>query len=108
MLLWMDRTPESFVPGFADAESAPYRLPPPGEGRILRWDTPALHAALDARRIAMNLSWTEVGRATGATTGMLTNLGKGGRAAFPGVMRIVAWLGQPAARFVRQVARHEP
>jgi hypothetical protein len=101
LLLWLGRTPESFVRGMEwDPESA--RLPVVGEEQVLRWDTQALYSALNAQRQARGMSWKGVAQAVGGfTPGMLTNLAKGGRTSFPGVMRIVRWLGQPAATFTR-------
>ena len=102
MLLWLGRTPEHFVPDIADADAERFRLPEVAADRILRWDTAALYAALNAERIARGLTWTAVARETGGCTpAMLTTLAKGGRIAFPLVMRIVRWLGRPAARFTR-------
>jgi hypothetical protein len=103
MLLWLGRSPESFIPGFEGAEAERYRLP---EGlsreQCLRWDTRALHAALNARRQDRRMTWKQVaGEIGGCTPGMLMNLSKGGRVGFPGVMRLVRWLGQPAADFTR-------
>ena len=46
--MWLERAPESFIPGFDfDEESA--RLPRPTT-KHLRWDTKAIHAAVNARR----------------------------------------------------------
>jgi hypothetical protein len=102
MLLWLHRTPESFVPGFPDADAERFRLREAGIDQTLRWDTKGIHAALNAKRQALDMSWMDVSRQIGGCTpNMLTNLSKGGRIGFPGVMRIVAWLGQPAAMFTR-------
>ena len=101
MLLWLRRTPESFVPGIADADSDTFRLPELKTGQILRWDTTALFLALNARRQTQELTWAEVAREVRFTPGMLTNLSKGGRIGFPRVMRLVRWLGRPAAAFTR-------
>ena len=49
MLLWLGRTPESFVPDIQDADAERFRLPIPEEGKILRWNTRALHSALNTR-----------------------------------------------------------
>ena len=104
MLLWLRRTPESFVPGVKEADSEHFRLRAPGNGRILRWDTRALHSALNAGRQARGMTWREVASQIGGfTPAMLSNLAKGGRIGFPGVMRIVGWLDQPAATFTRAV-----
>src|SRR5262245_54963476 len=50
MLLWLGRSPESFVPGAADPDHDRYRLPELTAAQVLRWDTRALFLALDARR----------------------------------------------------------
>ena len=106
MLLWLDRAPESFVPGMQDVEAERFRLREPEAGRVLRWDTRALHAALNAKRRTRGLTWNDVAQQIGGVTPrMLTNLAKGGRTALPGVMRIVAWLGQPAATLTRVTRR---
>jgi hypothetical protein len=102
MLLWLRRTPESFVPGFPEADAERYWLREVGKEQILRWDTRALHSALDAKRQARGMTWKDVAREVGGfTPGILTNLANEGRIGFPSVMRIVGWLGQPAATFTR-------
>ena len=106
MLLWLGRAPESFIPGFPEVDAARCRLTDPGDGRILRWDPEAIHSALDAKRHAAGLTWQDLGRAIGGISpAMLTNLAKGGRVSFPGVMRIVRWLGQPATTLTRVSSR---
>ena len=102
MLLWLRRTPESFVPGFGGADAARYRLKELGTKQILRWDTGALYSALNAQRQGRGMRWQEVASEVGGfTPATLTRLAKGGRTSFPQVMRAVAWLGQPAAFFTR-------
>lgn len=97
MLRWLERSPESFVPGALDG------VPPPEipEGKILRFDTRALHAALDARRNELGRTWADLGRELGVGPASLTGLARGGRTAFPQVMRFTGWLGRPAADFTR-------
>jgi hypothetical protein len=102
MLLWLRRTPESFVAGAVDPQSDLFCRPHLAKGQILRWDTRALHAALDSRRRSEALTWADLAREIGGfTPGMLTNLARGGRIGFPRVMRLVCWLGEPAATFTR-------
>jgi hypothetical protein len=102
MLLWLGRTPESFVPGFTDAYSERFRLPDLTTNQVLRWDTRALFLALNAQRTERRMTWADVARELwGFTPGLLTNLSKGGRIGFPGVMRLVRWLDRPAASFTR-------
>jgi hypothetical protein len=106
MLLWLRRTPESLIPGFPDADAGRFRLPDVRRDRVLRWDTRALHSALNAQRQARGMTWMEVAREVGGVTpGMLTNLAKGGRTAFPGVMRVVGWLDRPAVTFLKTATR---
>jgi hypothetical protein len=102
MLLWLGRTPESFVPGITDAHSERYRLPDLTTDQVLRWDTRALFLALNSQRAERRMTWAGVARELrGFTPGMLTNLSKGGRVGFPPVMRLVRWLDRPAASFTR-------
>jgi hypothetical protein len=103
MLLWLRRTPESFVPGFPDSNADRFQLRDVGSNRVLRWDVVALHSALNAQREARGMTWKQVAEELGwrLTSNTLTHMSKGGRTGFPGVMRIVGWLGQPAADFTR-------
>lgn len=103
LLLWLRRTPESFVPGFPDANADRFQLRDLGTTQVLRWDVAALHAALNAQRDSRGMTWKQVAEELGRgfTANTLTQMSKGKRTAFPGVMRIVRWLGQPAADFTR-------
>ena len=102
MLLWLGRTPESFVPGVPDAEAEHFRLAAVDPGQILRWNTRALHRALNDERLARGLTWLQVAdRIGGRTPNMLTRMAGGGRTGFPHVMRYVRWLGRPATTFTR-------
>lgn len=99
-LAWLRRSPESFVPGWAGAP-AEARLPASAVDAV-RFDARALYAALDGERAARGLTWTAVAAESGvASAAALTRLRAGGRVTFPEVMRVLAWLGAPAARFVR-------
>jgi hypothetical protein len=102
MLRWLGRTAESFVPGLVDEATTgatPRKL---DAHQILRFDVTALHAALDARRLERALTWAQVAdEIGGANAALLTRLAKGGRVAFPQVMRVIRWVGQPAATFTR-------
>jgi hypothetical protein len=105
MLLWLGRTPESFVPAIPDANAPRYRLPQVTTGEIVRWDTRALFEALDRERQQRGWTWMALARDIGGfTPSMLTNLATGPRTGFPRVMRLVRWLAEPAVTFTR-VAR---
>jgi hypothetical protein len=103
MLLWLHRTPESFVPGFPAPNAERFQLRDLPRNQILRFDVGALYSALNAEREARGKTWSqlaeELGRGFSAST--LTHMSKGGRTGFPHVMRLVGWLGQPAANFTR-------
>lgn len=101
MLRWLNRTPESFVRGHQLSEEISARLPDIPPGKILRFDTRKLYAALDARRVEKNLTWAQVAKELGLGASGLKYLSKGKRVAFPGVMRIFRWLDRPAADFTR-------
>ena len=101
MLLWLHRTPESFVTGLAPSDERRARLPEIPPHRILRFDTKKLHAALDTRRMESQLTWAQLARELGVGAASLTHLSRGGRTAFPQVMRMVRWLGRSAAEFTR-------
>lgn len=102
MLRWLHRTPESFVPGCHGPATRDAALPEVGPDRVLRFDTRAIYAALDARRIARAMTWKQVAQEIGGLNApSLTHLSKGGRTGFPQVMRIAAWLGRPAASLTR-------
>lgn len=103
-LAWLGRTPESFLTGGPTGLEKP--LPDTAPGRVLRLDSQALHAALDARRQARGFSWAQVAaELPGFTRSMLTNLATGPLIGFPRVILLSQWLGQPLADFVRVRAR---
>jgi hypothetical protein len=103
-LAWLGRTPESFLAGPPALSETP--LPESGPGRVLRFDTRALHAALNAQRLARGLTWAQVAsELPGFTTSMLTNLATGPLIGSPRVMLLTQWLERPAAHFVRVRAR---
>jgi hypothetical protein len=101
MLLWLQRTPESFVTGRVPSDERRAHLPEVPPHRILRFDTKKLHAALDTQRMERQLTWSQLARELGVGATALTHLAKGGRTAFPQVMRMVQWLGRCAAEFTR-------
>lgn len=106
VLRWLRRTPESFLKGRDQAPALNEALPEAGPAQILRFDTVALHGALDAKRRERGLTWREVAsELPGFTPGMLTNLASGPLIGFPRVMTLTQWLGRPVADFVRARSR---
>jgi len=95
MLLWLERSPESFVIGMESDKR--HQLHPPEQG-VLRWHSKKIYQLLNQRRLDSNLTWTAVAaEIEGYTPAMLTRLSDGGRVALPGIMQVVRWLEVPAA-----------
>ena len=107
MLQWLGLTPESLVAEHPLAASPSAALPRVPIDRILRFDTKALHGALDVRRRAREMSWVQVADEIGGavTAAGLTRLADGARTSFPHVMRVLAWLDRPVAAFSRSAPR---
>jgi hypothetical protein len=102
MLVWLGRTPESFMLDAGDDDAEGFRLPAATGTQVLRWDARALFAALDEERLRRQLTWAGVAREVGGLTpAMITGLASGGRVVMPPVMRLVRWLDRPAASFTR-------
>jgi hypothetical protein len=102
VLRWLGRSPESFLAGRSAPADCAEALPDVGDQRILRFDTQAIHAALDEARRERGFTWRQIaGELRGFKPGMLTNLATGPAIGFPRVMRITQWLGRPAAEFMR-------
>lgn len=104
VLLWLGRTPESFI---RDAAAAGELLTSPGPGLILRFDSTLIHAALDGRRAERGVTWRQVAAEMGPrfNAPILTKLAQPTAVGFPQVMTMTQWLGEPAARFTRGFPR---
>ncbi len=103
MLRWLERSPESFVPGM---EERGRPLPDAAPHQILRFDTRAIHAALDTQRLARGLTWKQLAEQIGGCApATLAHLAAGGRTSFPLVARIARWLGRPMASMTRPADR---
>jgi len=72
---------------------------------ILRFDTQALHRALDAKRTELRLTWQAVAEATGVSSATLKRTREGGRLEVDGMLAMVGWLGVPVEHFVRRLPR---
>jgi hypothetical protein len=105
MLRWLDRSPESFVPNHRRANAPEARLPDVPADRILRFDTPRLHAAVNAIRIERRLTWEQLATTTGIGRATFARYAQGARTAFPDVMRVMDWLDEPAAAFTYAAER---
>ena len=99
LLRWIGRAPEDFLTGPVVAVGDA-RLPDAGADSRLRWDLPAVHAALNERRQERGLTWAQLAEELDCTPGRLTNLRTARLADMDLAMRVTQWLGRPAAAFV--------
>lgn len=103
MLRWLTRPAESFIAGHRAREGA--QSPEVPDDKIPRFDTRRLFVALDSQRSSRRMTWEQVATETGWPVSGLKRLSQGGRTVFPAVMRLAAWLNQPAANFIRLADR---
>jgi hypothetical protein len=99
MLRWLGRAPEEFLSGSV-VGVGDVRLAEPGPDSRLRWDLNQLYTALNERRQACGLTWSELAREVGCTPSRLTNLRTARMADMDLAMRVTQWLGKPAAEFI--------
>ena len=100
MLRWLGRTPESFLPGGHDNDER-FTLPATGPDRRLRWALKLLYASMDEKRREGGLTWPALAAILGCSPNQLTGLRTAKYATGMDLaMRIVQWLGRPAADFV--------
>jgi len=100
MLRWLGRTPESFLKG-ANGDEERCALPVAGPDRRLRWSLKLLYASMDERRRQEGLSWPALAAILGCSPNQLTGLRTAKFATGMDLaMRIVQWIGRPAADFV--------
>ncbi len=101
MLRWLGRTPESFLSGSSDDDDPRYALPQVGPDRRLRWSLKLLYARMDEQRRERGLTWSALADILGCSSNQLTALRTAKFATGMDLaMRIVQWLGRPAADFV--------
>ncbi len=100
MLRWLGRTPESFLRG-AGRDDRHFALPEAGPDRRLRWSLKLLYASMDEKRRQEGLTWPALGAVLECSPNQLTGLRTARYATGMDVaMRIVQWIGRPAADFV--------
>lgn len=101
MLRWLGRTPESFLQGATDGGDPRFALPLVGPDRRLRWSLKLLYATMDEKRHEEGMTWPDLAAVLGCSPNQLTGLRTAKFATGMDLaMRIVQWLGRPAADFV--------
>jgi hypothetical protein len=100
MLRWLERTPESFLVG-SGRDDERFALPATGPDRRLRWALKRLYASMDEKRRQEGLTWSGLAAVLGCTPSQLTGLRTAKFATGMDLaMRIVQWIGLPAADFI--------
>jgi hypothetical protein len=100
MLRWLGRTPESFLAGATGTDER-FALPVTGPDHRLRWALKRLYASMDEKRRREGLTWAGLAARLGCSPSQLTGLRTAKFATGMDLaMRIVQWLGRPAADFV--------
>jgi hypothetical protein len=100
MLRWLERTPESFLK-HATADEERFALPVVGPDRRLRWGLKLLYASMDEKRRQDGVTWSALAVVLGCSPNQLTALRTAKFATGMDLaMRIVQWIGRPAADFV--------
>jgi hypothetical protein len=100
MLRWLGRAPESFLRG-GSADDGRFTLPEAGPDRRLRWSLELLYATMDEERRQQGLTWPALAGVLGCSPNQLTALRTAKFATGMDLaMRVVQWLGRPAADFV--------
>jgi hypothetical protein len=99
ILIWLGRSPESFVPGHPGADRPEAQLPPAAAAELPSFDVTRIYARLDTERERRRLSWLQVAQEIGDpfTANGLQRLHRGRIVRFPAVMRLARWLRCPAA-----------
>ncbi len=100
MLRWLGRSPESFLEG-ATSDDERFALPAAGPDRRLRWALKRLYASMDEKRRRDGLTWPALAAVLECSPHQLTGLRTAKfTTGMDLAMRIVQWLGRPAADFV--------
>jgi hypothetical protein len=100
MLRWLGRTPESFLKG-ANVDDERFTLPLAGSDYRLRWALSLLYNSMDEKRRQDGLTWTALAAILACSPNQLTGLRTAKFATNMDLaMRIVQWMGRPAAEFV--------
>ena len=72
---------------------------------MIRIDSRALLAALDAARVRRELSWQELSREIGVSATTMRRLANGGRLEVDVMLAMVNWLGRTVESFTKRTAQ---
>ncbi len=98
ILQWLRRRCDDFVVGprcAADHLTGRTVVLPPVPERFARFDTIALHGALDRARQRRGLAWADVADALGVSPGVIARFTKGGRTNADLMIAGADWAGEP-------------
>ena len=69
-----------------------------------RFDSKALHQAMDEQRKRRELTWTDVAKEIGVSASTIRRTKDGGRMEVDGMIAMVDWLGTRVETFIRETA----
>jgi hypothetical protein len=97
LLQWLGRRCADFVvlPNGREARRTTGKPLPPVPPLFARFDTIALHTALDRVRTERRLSWDEVASELGVSAGVIARFKKGGRTNANLMVAAADWAGEP-------------
>jgi transcriptional regulator with XRE-family HTH domain len=72
------------------------------------FDIEMFHMALDLIREERKMNWIQVADATGVSASTLTRIGQGKRPDIDGFIRLLAWSGLKAERFINAPKQKAP
>jgi len=72
------------------------------------FDIVGFHAALDAQRVAQELTWKQVAEQSGVSASTLTRMSQGRRPDVDGLALLLAWSGLDASSFLPEANKPEP
>jgi len=100
MLLWLGRSPESFIPKFKAGKKHELKEP---KNAVLRFDVKEAYRLLEAKRLRDELTWVTVAEQIGGVApSQLQRFKKGGRTSFRAIMRVARWLDVPAKDLTKE------
>jgi transcriptional regulator with XRE-family HTH domain len=73
-----------------------------------QFDSEAFYAALDAHRLAKQLTWKQVAEESGIAASTLTRMAQGKRPDVDGLAALLRWSGLKAESFIRDNSNTEP
>ncbi len=103
ILQWLGRRLDDFIVRSSTPSERTHQgdNQPPIPQLYARFDTIALHAALNRKRAEHGLSWSQVAGQLGLSVGSIARFTRGGRTSTGTLIPALEWLQQPAETFMQ-------